>query len=75
MKNQCFDNNDVVFLQNFLPKIKFEPYISFINITLKYSNPNIEENSEPQIETKNNNLDDKKGKNCCVYLKNFHSLI
>ena len=49
-------------LQNFLPKIKFEPYISFINITLKYSNPNIEENSEPQIDTKNINLDDKKSK-------------
>lgn len=29
----------IFFFKNFLPKIKFEPYISFINITLKYITP------------------------------------
>lgn len=50
-------------MKDFWPKIKFEPYISFINITLKYLNPEeVEAQTNEKVESniKYSSLDDKK---------------
>lgn len=48
-------------LKDFLPKIKFEPYISFINITLKYTNPAVEETPTENEQPPKNLLPEKTG--------------